>query len=123
MEINDVTAIVIDSALEVHTVLGPGLLESAYEACLKHELASRDIKVVSQLELPVTYKSTLVDSGYRIDLLVEDQLIVELKTVSRILPIHEAQLLSYLRMSNLKIGLLLNFNVTRLKYGIKRLAN
>ncbi len=123
MNINDVTAAVIDSAMEVHTELGPGLLESAYESCLKYELASRNIKVISQLDLPITYKNNQIGSGYRIDLFVDDQLIVELKSVDRILPIHEAQLLSYLRMSNLKIGLLLNFNVTRLKYGIKRLAN
>ncbi len=123
MNINDVTAVVIDSAMEVHTALGPGLLESAYESCLKYELASRNIKVISQLDLPITYKNNQIDSGYRIDLFVDNQLIVELKSVDRILPIHEAQLLSYLRMSNLKIGLLLNFNVTRLKYGIKRLAN
>ena len=123
MIINDVTAVVIDSAMEVHTALGPGLLESAYESCLKHELNSRNIKVVSQLALPITYKNNTIDSGYRIDLLVDDQLIVELKTVDKVLPIHEAQLLSYLKMSKLKIGLLLNFNVTRLKYGIKRLAN
>jgi len=123
VNINDVTAVVIDSAMEVHTALGPGLLESAYESCLKYELASRNIKVISQLDLPITYKNNQIDSGYRIDLFVDDQLIVELKSVDRILPIHEAQLLSYLRMSNLKIGLLLNFNVTRLKYGIKRLAN
>ena len=123
MNINEVTAIVIDSAMEVHTALGPGLLESAYESCLKHELVSRNIKVSSQLELPITYKNNSIDSGYRIDLLVDDRVIVELKAVDRILPIHEAQLLSYLKMSNLKIGLLLNFNVTRLKHGIKRLAN
>lgn len=123
MNINDITAVVINSAMEVHTALGPGLLESAYETCLKHELTSRNIKVASQLELPISYKNNLIDSGYRIDLLIEDQLIVELKAVDRILPIHEAQLLSYLKMSNLKIGLLLNFNVTRLKHGIKRLAN
>jgi len=123
VNINDVTAVVIDSAMEVHTALGPGLLESAYESCLKYELASRNIKVISQLDLPITYKNNQIDSGYRIDLFVDNQLIVELKSVDRILPIHEAQLLSYLRMSNLKIGLLLNFNVTRLKYGIKRLAN
>ena len=123
MNINDVTAVVIDSAMEVHTALGPGLLESAYESCLKYELVSRSVKVSSQLELTIAYKNNHIDSGYRIDLLVDDQVIVELKAVDRILPIHEAQLLSYLKMSNLKIGLLLNFNVTRLKHGIKRLDN
>ena len=123
MYINEISGIVIDAALEVHTALGPGLLESTYEACLKYELASRNIKTISQLELPVSYKNNTIESGYRIDLLVEDQLIVELKAIDKILPIHEAQLLSYLKMSNLKVGLLLNFNVTRLKNGIKRLAN
>lgn len=109
--------------MEVHTALGPGLLESAYEACLKYELTSRNIRTISQLELPVHYKNRTIESGYRIDLLVEDKLIVELKAIDKILPIHQAQLLSYLKMSNMKLGLLLNFNVTRLKYGIKRLAN
>ena len=123
MHINQVSGIVIDAAMEVHTTLGPGLLESAYEACLKYELASRDIKVLSQLELPVCYKQNVIDAGYRIDLLVDDQLIVELKAIEKILPIHEAQLLSYLKMSKMKVGLLLNFNVTRLKHGIKRLVN
>lgn len=123
MDINDIYSVVINSAIEVHAALGPGLLESAYHSCLMYELTSRNIKVVSQLELPISYKNKLIDSGYRIDLLVENQLIIELKAVDRLLPIHEAQLLSYLKMSNLKIGLLLNFNVTRLKHGIKRLAN
>jgi len=123
VNINDATAAIVDSAMEVHTALGPGLLESAYESCLKHELLSRNIKVSSQIDLPITYKNNSIDSAYRIDLLVDDKVIVELKAVNRILPLHEAQLLSYLKMSNLKIGLLLNFNVTRMKHGIKRLAN
>jgi GxxExxY protein len=123
VKINDLSGIVIDAALEVHTVLGPGLLESAYEACLKYELSSRNIKTISQLELPINYKNNTIESGYRIDLLVEDKLIVELKAIEKIMPVHEAQVLSYLKMSNIKIGLILNFNVTRLKYGIKRLIN
>ena len=120
---NEVTGAIVDAAMEVHTSLGPGLLESAYESCLKHELISRGYAVAAQLELPVIYKGAVVDVGYRLDLLVEDQVIVELKSVEQVLPIHEAQLLSYLKLSNRKIGLLINFNVTRLKHGIKRFAN
>jgi len=123
MEMNDITAVIVDSAMDVHTVLGPGLLESAYESCLKYELASRGFNVLSQVELPVTYKHNKIDAGYRIDLLVEDQVIVELKAVDRINSIHEAQLLSYLKLSHKKVGLLINFNVMRLKHGIKRIAN
>ncbi|HEC12694.1 MAG TPA: GxxExxY protein [Acidiferrobacteraceae bacterium] len=123
MDANDITGEIIDAAMHVHSALGPGLLESAYEACLKHELLSRDFKVLSQVILPVIYKKSIIDAGYRIDLLVEDEIVVELKAVERIIPIHEAQLLSYLKLSNKRIGLLINFNVLRLKYGIKRLAN
>ena len=123
MEINSISGEIIDAAMEVHTLLGPGLLESTYESCLKHELALRNLSVLNQVTLPVTYKDNIIDNGYRIDLLVENQIIVELKTVERFLPLHEAQLLSYLKMSNKKVGLLINFNVTRLKHGIKRLIN
>ena len=122
-DINEVSRVVVDAALKVHTALGPGLLESAYQACLKHELAAHGNKVITQLELPVCYNGFKVDAGYRIDMLVEDCLIVELKSVEKLLPVHEAQLLSYLRLSNKSLGLLINFNVTRLKYGIKRIAN
>ncbi len=121
---NEVTGTIVDAAMEVHTCLGPGLLESAYEACLYHELISRGCAGVRQLALPVVYKDTVVDAGYRLDLMVEDLVIVELKSVDRVLPIHEAQLLSYLKLSNIKVGLLINFNVTRLlKHGIRRFAN
>ncbi|MCW9024745.1 MAG: GxxExxY protein [Gammaproteobacteria bacterium] len=123
MNKNEITGAIIDAAMDVHTALGPGLLESAYEACLKYELASRNFNILSQLELPVTYKNNIINAGYRIDLLVEEQVIVELKAVDRIIPMHEAQLLSYLKLSGKKIGLLINFNVMRLKHGIKRIAN
>ncbi|MBL8819931.1 MAG: GxxExxY protein [Planctomyces sp.] len=123
MEINDVTGQIIDAAMTVHSVLGPGLLESAYEACLAYELRKRSLKVDVQLELPIEYDGVRLDVGYRIDLLIEDAVIVELKAVSEIQPIHEAQLLSYLKLSKKKIGLLINFHVLRLKDGIKRMAN
>ena len=123
MDINKISGEVVDAAMHVHSALGPGLLESAYEACLKYELSSRGLQVLSQITLPVIYKGNIIDTGYRIDLLVEDEIVVELKSVENIIPIHEAQLLSYLKLSNKKIGLLINFNVLRLKYGIKRLAN
>lgn len=123
MEINDVTGHIIAAAMKVHTLLGPGLLESAYEACLAYELRQRGLKVDVQLALPIEYEGVLLEAGYRIDLLVEDAVIVELKAVSALLPIHEAQLLSYLKLSKKKIGLLINFHVLRLKDGIKRMAN
>ncbi len=123
MEINNITGQVIDAAMKVHTALGPGLLESAYEACLVHELRKRGFQVDAQLALPIEYDGVRLDVGYRIDLLVEDTVIVELKAISEIQPIHEAQLLSYLKLSKKKIGLLINFHVLRLKDGIKRMAN
>ena len=123
MEINKITGSIIDSAMKVHTALGPGLLESAYEACLKHELISKNIHVLNQVILPIKYDGIEIEAGYRLDLLVEDEVIVELKAVDKIHPIHEAQLLSYLKLANKKIGLLINFNVPRLKYGIKRIIN
>jgi GxxExxY protein len=123
MEINDITGQIIDAAMKVHTVLGPGLLESAYEACLAYELRQRGFKVDVQLGLPIEYDGVQLDVGYRVDLLIEDTVIVELKAVSEMLPIHEAQLLSYLKLSKKKIGLLINFHVLRLKDGIKRMAN
>ena len=120
MNINDISGAVVDAAMKVHTAFGPGLLESAYEACLKHELSKRGFKVLSQVILPVIYDGVEVDADYRLDLLVEDAVIVELKAVERLLPIHEAQLLSYLKLSGRKVGLLINFNVEHLKNGIKR---
>lgn len=123
MELNDITGQIIDASMKVHTVLGPGLLESAYEACLSHELRKRGMSVVVQLSLPVKYDGVELDAGYRIDLLVEDRVIVELKAVEKTTPLHEAQLLSYLKLSNKKVGLLINFNVPRMKDGIKRMVN
>jgi GxxExxY protein len=123
MQLNDISGKIIDAAMKVHTAMGPGLLESAYEACLIHELKKCGLKVLSQVTLPVRYDGIDIDLGYRIDLLVEDNIIVELKAVTKLLPIHEAQLLSYLKLSNNPVGLLINFNVLRLKDGIKRLVN
>lgn len=123
MKINDVSGQVIDAAMKVHSALGPGLLESAYEACLVHELRKREIKVFSQVALPVVYDGVEIDIGYRLDLLVEGMVIVELKAVERLIPIHEAQLLSYLKLSSCKLGLLINFHVLHLKDGIKRMVH
>ena len=123
MDINDITGTIVDAAMTVHSELGPGLLESTYEACLFHELKSRNIHILNQLTLPVIYKQARIGTGYRIDLLVEDKVIIELKVVDKLLPIHEAQLLTYLKLSNKKVGLLINFNTLRLKHGIKRIAN
>ena len=114
---------IIGAAMTVHTELGAGLLESAYEHCLLYELNKRGFKVQSQITLPIHYDGQRIDAGYRIDLMVEDSIIIELKTVERLLPIHTALLLSYLKMSNKRLGLLINFNVTSLKNGIKRVAN
>ncbi|MBI1809271.1 MAG: GxxExxY protein [Gemmatimonadetes bacterium] len=114
---------IVDSAMRVHSTLGPGLLEGAYEACLAHELSSRDISVAAQVPLPLTYKGARVDVGYRLDLLVEEAVVVELKATSKLLPIHEAQLLSYLRLSGHRVGLLINFHEVHLKHGIKRMLN
>jgi len=113
---------VIGAAIEVHRGLGPGLLESAYEACLCYELGQRGLAFQRQVALPVVYKTVQLDCGYRIDLLVQERLIVELKTVEHLLPIHEAQLLTYMKLRGISTGLLLNFNVPLLKNGIKRLV-
>jgi len=123
MMLNDITGAIVDAAMSVHSELGPGLLESTYETCLIHELKLRDIFVQNQITLPVIYKNTEIDAGYRIDLLIERKVIVELKVVEKLLPIHEAQLLTYLKLSHKKVGLLINFNSLRLKHGLKRLAN
>ena len=123
MQLNEISEKIIGAAIEVHSVLGPGLLESAYEACLKYEIGKRGLKIRSQVELPVIYDNVKIEVGYRLDLLVEDTVIVELKSVRKIMPIHEAQLLSYLKLSGKPLGLLLNFNVLLLKDGIVRKAN
>lgn len=121
-ELNKLPEIIIGSAIAVHRELGPGLLESAYEACLAFELVDRGLQVTCQKELPVIYRSFRVDCGYRLDLLVEEKIIVEVKAVETVIPIHEAQLMSYLKLSGPRLGLLLNFNVKLLKDGIKRIA-
>jgi GxxExxY protein len=121
-ELNRISESVIGAAIAVHRELGPGLLESAYEACLEFELRDRGFRIIRQQVLPVHYRGVHVDCGFRIDLVVDDLLIVELKAVDRLLPIHEAQLLTYLCLSGHTIGLLINFNVRVLKEGIKRLV-
>jgi GxxExxY protein len=113
---------VIGCALEVHRNLGPGLLESTYEQCLAHELRTADIPFKLQYPLPVEYKGMRLDCGYRIDFLVDDSLIIELKSVDRLLPIYQAQLLTYMKLAGISIGLLINFNVRYLKHGIKRMV-
>ncbi len=122
-KINDITEEIIGAAIAVHRELGPGLLESAYEACLAYEIARRRFAVERQKELPVIYRNVKLDCGYRIDLLVENKVIVEIKAVDKLAPIHTAQLLSYLKLSGCNIGLLINFNVKVLKDGIRRLIN
>ncbi len=122
-DLNKVSGQVVDAAMKVHSALGPGLLESAYEACLKHELGKRGKDVKQQVGLPVMYDGIQIDLGYRLDLLVDREIIVEIKAVEKLTPIHEAQLLSYLKLSERKLGLLINFNVLRLKDGVKRLVN
>ncbi|MFO1065051.1 MAG: GxxExxY protein [Pirellulales bacterium] len=122
MEFDELSNRVIGCAIEVHRHLGPGLLESAYEQCLANELSRNSIAFQLQLPQPVQYKGVLLDCGYRIDVLIENRLIIELKSVEKLLGIHEAQLLTYMRLADVKIGLLINFNVTKLKEGIKRLV-
>jgi len=123
MKVNEISERVIGAAIEVHRVLGPGLLESAYEECLCHELKLRQIPFQRQYSLPVDYKGMRLECGYRVDLLVADVLVVEIKTVEGLLPIHEAQLLTYLKLGHWQVGLLLNFNTPVLKRGIRRLVH
>ena len=122
-KLNEITEKVIGAAIAVHRTLGPGLLESAYEACLAYELADRGLAVEQQKGLPVTYRGVRVECGYRLDLLVEGLVVIELKAVEKLNPIHEAQLLSYLKLSGCRVGLLINFNVKMLKQGIRRMVN
>ena len=122
-ELNRITQGIIGAAIAVHRELGPGLLESTYEACLAYELAQRKFSVERQKALPVKYRGVKLDCGYRIDLLVEGKVVIELKAVERLESIHQAQLLSYLKLSGCKVGLLINFNVRVLKSGIRRLVN
>ena len=121
MQINEVTATIIGAGIKVHSKLGPGLLESAYQRCLQYELAKAGMKIESDVFIPLGYGEVVIDAGYRIDLLVDSKVIVEVKAVQLIAPIHRAQILTYLKLSKLKIGLLLNFNVTSFKQGIERL--
>ncbi|MHB8846114.1 MAG: GxxExxY protein [Nitrospirota bacterium] len=123
-ELNRITDIIIGAAIEVHRALGPGLLESAYESCMVFEIIDRHgLKVEQQKPLRVIYRGVSLDCGYRLDMLVSDMVIVELKSVDKFLPIHEAQMLSYLKLSGCKVGLLINFNVKLLKDGIRRVVN
>jgi GxxExxY protein len=119
----EITGPIIEAAMKVHTALGPGLLESAYEACLAYELRKVGLNVETQVPLPVVYEGVRLDVGYRIDLIVAGVVIVELKSVDAIAPIHKAQLLSYLKLSGRKVGLLLNFNVVHLRDGLTRMVN
>lgn len=121
--LNRISCDIIDSAIKVHTVLGPGLLESTYEACLEHELRRRQHKVLRQVTLPVVFEGLRIDLGYRIDLLIDDEVIVELKASEGIAPVHKAQLASYLKLSGRHLGLLINFNVYQLKDGLVRRVN
>jgi GxxExxY protein len=115
-----VSQAILAAACRVHARLGPGLLESAYKACLAHELKAAGLAIESEKQLPVIYEGVRVDVGYRLDLIVESVVIVEVKAVERLLPVHEAQLLSYLRLSGTRVGLLINFNVAHLRHGIRR---
>jgi GxxExxY protein len=121
--VNEIPERIIGCAIEVHRHLGPGLLESAYEECTCHEITQAGLKVQRQVLLPVTYKQIVLDCGYRMDAVVEGAVIVEFKTVERLLPVHDAQLLSYLKLSGLRVGLLINFHVPVLKDGLKRIVN
>ncbi len=123
MELNELTEKIIGCAIKVHRNLGAGLLESTYEICLVHELKKLELKVERQLSLPVYYDGIKLEAGYKIDVLVDERVIIELKAVEKILPIHEAQLLTYLKLANKKVGLLMNFNVKILKDGLLRKIN
>lgn len=123
MELNEISGRIIAAAFKVHTAVGPGVLESVYQTCLAHELRKTGLAVQVQVALPVVYDGIPMDSGYRIDLLVENTVVVELKCVDALGPIHKAQLLTYLRLANKQLGLLLNFNVVHMRHGIKRVLN
>ena len=121
--LNEITERIIGCGIEVHRALGPGLLESAYEECLCYEFLQKELKFERQVALPVIYKGVKLDCGYRMDVVVENSVVVEIKAVERIIPVHEAQLLSYLKLANKPLGLLMNFHVSTLKNGLKRLRN
>lgn len=123
MNVEEIAKKIVEAALRVHSALGPGLLESAYQKCMEYELRKDGLKVECEVLLPITYEKIQIDAGYRIDMMVNDSIIIENKTAEKLLPIHEAQLLTYLKMKNCKLGFLLNWNVSRMKYGIKRMVN
>jgi GxxExxY protein len=120
---NEIGDLVIAAAMRVHSKVGPGLLESAYEACLRYELERKELGVRSQVMLPVRYDDLVLDAGYRIDLLIEDLVVIELKAVQAILPVHKGQLLSYLKLGGFRLGYLLNFHVAQMRDGITRMVN
>ncbi len=120
---NELTHLIIGCAMEVHSQLGPGLLESAYQECLFFELQEKGLKVIKEKPMPIIYKDVKLDHGYRIDLLVNDEIVIEIKTVEQFTDVHTAQVLTYLKLGNYPLGLLLNFHVSTLKEGIKRIAN
>jgi len=122
MDIEEVAGIIVDSAIQVHRAFGPGLLESAYQKCLAHQLTKRGLKVEYEVTLPIVFDGKTITSGYRIDTLVNKCVIIENKTVEQLLPIHEAQLLTYMRLSQIKLGFLLNWKVVLMKYGSKRMV-
>jgi GxxExxY protein len=122
-DIDRVTGQVLDSAMKVHSTLGPGLLESAYRLCLSHELRKRGFSVQLEVPLSIVYDGVTIDAGYRLDMLVDGQVLLELKAITKVIPIHEAQLLSYLKLGNYRVGMLINFHVRQLKNGITRLVN
>ena len=123
MDINELSSRIIGAAIEVHKALGPGLLESAYEECLSHELSFRNLSFERQKSLPLIYKGKKLDCGYRLDMVVENAIILEMKSCEKIEPIHKAQLLTYLKLSGLHLGLILNFNMTVMRDGIVRIVN
>jgi len=123
MDIEEVAQQIVDAAIKVHRALGPGLLESAYQKCLDYELRKRGLRVECEVLQPVIYEDVRIDAGYRIDMLVEDCVIIENKTVEKLLPIHQAQLLTYLKLRDCRLGFLLNWNVPLMKHGIKRMVN
>jgi GxxExxY protein len=122
-ELNQISQEIIGAAIVVHSELGPGLLESVYEECLAYELTLRNISFERQKPVPVMYKGKQIDCGFRLDLLISDSIVVELKTVEQILPVHQAQLMTYLKLTGCKLGLILNFNVEKMVKGIKRMVN
>ena len=120
MDINEISRQIIGAAIDVHRILGPGMLESAYEECLAYELHQRGLSVAQQVAVPITYKEVHLECGYRMDLLVQNRVVVELKSVDALIPVHEAQILTYMKFSEKRLGLLINFNAKLLKHGLKR---